>query len=271
METLNRAARLPSRRSDGKLDSLLYALLAVTAVSVLSLIGVFAISLDEKMLDRILLHLIGFSAGSILGAAYFDLLPEALELLEGSGGFVYLTFGFVGFFILERFIYWYHGHAHESEIGKRTVVKRYVYLNLLGDGIHNFIDGTIIAATFLLDVGLGVVSTFAVIFHEIPQEIGDFGVLLFGGFTRGRALLFNFLSALTAVAGALFSALFSVYMEGFVGYLIAFAAGGFIYISASELLPEIQQERDFKKSLAQFVTFLLGLALIWVLGATMPA
>jgi len=253
------------------LESLFYSLLAVVVVSLISMIGIFAISLDEKLLDRILLLLIGFSAGSILGAAYFDLLPEALELVKGPEGFVYLTLGFVGFFFLERFIYWYHGHAHESEIGKKTIVKRFVYLNVLGDGIHNFIDGMVIAATFLLDIGLGVVSTIAVVFHEIPQEIGDFGVLVFGGLSKRRALLFNFLSALTALGGALFSTVFSSYSEGSVGYLVAFAAGGFIYLAASELLPEIQEERDFRKSLVQFVMFLLGLGLIWSLGVLLPA
>jgi len=253
------------------LESLLYSLTAVTIVSVTSLVGVFAISLDEKALDRILFMLMGFSAGSILGAAYFDLLPEAMELIGGAVGFLYLATGFVTFFFLERFIYWYHGHAHESEIGKRTVVKRFVYLNLVGDGIHNLIDGMIIATTFFLDLTLGLVSTVAVIFHEIPQEIGDFGVLLFGGLTKGKALLFNFLSALSAVVGVLLSTFFFTHTADLTGILVAFSAGGFIYLGASELLPEIKQEQDFRRGFVQFVTFLLGLALIYSLGLLMPA
>jgi len=253
------------------LDSLIYSLLAVIAVSLLSLIGIFAISLDEKMLDKILFILISFSAGSILGAAYFDLIPEAVELVEESVTFIYIALGFVGFFFLERFIYWYHGHAHESEIGKKTVVKSLVYLNVLGDGIHNLIDGMIIAASFFLDISIGVVSTIAVMFHEVSQEIGDFGVLVYGGFTKRKALLFNFLSALTAVVGALFSFLFSVHTESFIGFLVAFAAGGFIYLAASELIPEIQQEKDFKKSLIQFILFIFGLVLVWYLGVVLPA
>jgi len=244
--------------------------LAVIGVSLLSLIGIFAISLDEKRLDSILFVLISFAAGSILGAAYFDLLPEAMELTEDSLAFVYTAVGFIGFFFLERFIYWYHGHAHESEIGKKTVVKSLVYLNLLGDGIHNFIDGMIIAASFFLGVSLGVVSTISVIFHESSQEIGDFGVLVFGGITKMRALLFNFLSALTAIAGVFFSFVSISYAEGSVGLLIAFAAGGFIYLAACELIPEIQQEKDFKRSLTQFVLFIFGLVLAWSLGAIFP-
>jgi len=252
-------------------DNLIYSLVAVFVVSLLSLIGIFAISLDEKMLDKILFILIGFSAGSILGAAYFDLLPEAVELVEESGTFIYIALGFVGFFVLERFIYWYHGHAHESEIGKKTIVKKFVYLNVLGDGIHNLIDGMIIAVSFFLDTSVGITSTIAVIFHELPQEIGDFGVLVFGGFTKRKALLFNFLSALTAVVGALFSTFFSVHTENFIGFLVAFAAGGFIYLAASELIPIIQEEKDFKKSLIQFILFIFGLVLVWCLGVIIPA
>ncbi|MEM2936367.1 MAG: ZIP family metal transporter [Candidatus Bathyarchaeia archaeon] len=253
------------------MESLIYSFLAVIAVSLLSLIGIFAVSLDEKKLDNILFILVSFAAGSILGAAYFDLLPEALEMVENALVFIYVAFGFVGFFFLERFIYWYHGHAHETEIGKKTVVKSLVYLNVLGDGVHNLIDGMIIAASFFLDVSIGVVSTIAVMFHEVSQEIGDFGVLMFGGFTKKKALLFNFLSALTAVAGALFSFLFSAHMESFIGFLLAFAAGGFIYLAASELIPEIQQEKGLKKSIIQFILFIFGLVLVWYLGILLPA
>lgn len=253
------------------MDGFVYSLLAVISVSLLSLVGIFAISLDEKKLDSILFVLISFAAGSILGAAYFDLLPEATELTESPLAFVYVAIGFVGFFFLERFIYWYHGHAHESEIGEKTVVKSLVYLNIVGDGIHNFIDGMIIAASFFLDVSLGVVSTVSVVFHESAQEIGDFGVLVFGGFTKMKALLLNFLSALTAIAGAFFSLLSITYAEGSVGFLVAFAAGGFIYLAACELIPEIQQERSFRRSVIQFVLFIAGLILAWSLGVIFPA
>jgi len=247
------------------LNGLIYSFLAVIGVSLLSLIGIFFISLDEKKLDRILFILISFAAGSILGSACFDLLPEGLEL-SGDSVFIYTSVGFVGFFFLERFIYWYHGHVHESEIGKKTVVKSLVYLNVFGDGVHNLIDGMIIAASFSLNASIGVVSTIAVIFHEVSQEIGDFGILVYGGFTKMKALMFNFLSALTAIVGVFVSALFSAYIEGFTGFLIAFAAGGFIYLAASELIPEIQQEEDFKKSLIQFVLFISGLFLSWSIG-----
>jgi len=254
---------------------LLYALSATIVVSLLSLIGLFALSLNERALDRFLFVLLSFSAGSILGAVYFDLLPEALEISEDSAvAFIYLTLGFLGFFLLERFIYWYHGHIHgyeaPSEVDKRMTIKRFVYLNVLGDGIHNFLDGMVIAASFFLDFTVGLAATTAVIFHELPQEIGDFGVLVYGGFSRRRALFFNFISALTAVAGALLSNLFSVNIQNFVGYLVAFAAGGFIYLAASELIPEMQREKDFRKSVVQFVLFIFGLILIWSFGVIFP-
>jgi len=237
---------------------------------------VFALSLSEHALDRFLLVLLSFSAGSILGAAYLDLLPEAVETsADTSVAFLYITAGFLCFFFLERFIYWYHGHIHgheaPSEVDKRVTVKRFVYLNVLGDGIHNFLDGMVIAASFFLDFTVGLAATTAVVFHELPQEIGDFGVLVYGGFSKKRALFFNFLSALTAIVGALLSNFFSVNISNFVGSLVAFAAGGFIYLGASELIPEMQREKDFKKSVAQFILFIFGLTLIWSLGIAFPA
>ena len=255
-----------------KLLSLFYAILAVAVVSLLSLVGVFAISLKETTLDRILFVLLSFSAGSILGAAYLDLLPEAIEILgEGklSTAVLYITLGFLGFFFLERFIYWYHGHVHgyESNIEEKMTVKKFVYLNLIGDGIHNLIDGMIIAASFFINITVGLATTVAVIFHELPQEIGDFGVLIYGGFTRYKALLFNFLSALTAIVGVLIS---NYFLKDYVGFLMALAAGGFIYLAASELIPEIQKEENIGKSMIQFVLFVFGIVLIWSLGIIFP-
>jgi len=257
------------------MSNLPYAILAVVVVSLLSLIGVFAISLKETTLDRILFVLLSFSAGSILGAAYLDLLPEAVEFLgeeQLSTVALYITLGFLGFFFLERFLYWYHGHVHgyESKVEEKMTVKKFVYLNVIGDGIHNLIDGMIIAAGFFIAIPVGVATTVAVIFHELPQEIGDFGVLVYGGFTRYKALLFNFLSALTAVVGVLISNYFSMSIVNFVGLLVALAAGGFIYLAASELIPEIQKEENIEKSMIQFVLFILGIALIWSLGFIFP-
>ncbi len=259
------------------LSNILYAFLSVAFISVISLVGVFAISLKKRTLDRILFILLSFSSGSILGTAYFDLLPESIHFLgeeQISIIVLYVTFGFVVFFFIERFIYWFHGHLHGheqmSEVDERLNVKKFVYLNLIGDGIHNLIDGMIIGASFLINTQTGVAATIAVFFHELPQEIGDFGVLVYGGFARNKALFFNFLSALTAIIGVFLSNYFAMNIVNFFGYLLAFAAGGFIYISASELIPEMQKEEDFWRSLIQFILFILGIIFIMVSGFLFP-
>ncbi|MFB0569393.1 MAG: ZIP family metal transporter [Nitrososphaeria archaeon] len=247
---------------------------ATTVVSLLSLVGVFALSLKEKTLHSILFVVVAFSAGSILGAVYFDLLPEAMELAGGSVAAVYITLGFTVFFFLERFIYWYHGHGHESDISaempNRATAKSFGYLNILGDGIHNFVDGTIIAGSFLAGFPVGLATTIAVIFHELPQEIGDYGILVYAGFKRGRALLLNFVVALAVILGGILAVIFLETVQALGGVLVAFSAGGFIYLGASELIPELHEEKRFTKSVVQFVMFLLGIALIWALGFVFP-
>jgi len=217
-----------------------------------------------------LFALLPFSAGSILDAAYLDLLLEAMEFLgieQVPTAALYITMGFLGFFFLERFIYWYHGHVHEnqSDADNRMTVKRFVYLNLIEDGIHNLIDGMTIAASFLISLTMGLATTIAVIFHELPPEIVDFGVLVYGGFTRHKALLFNFLSALTAI-GVFFTNYFSIHIENLAGLLIALSTGGFIYLATSELIPEMQKENNIEKSMIQFLMFILGIGLIWFMG-----
>jgi len=257
------------------LSSLINIIIATVVVSLFSLVGIYALSLKEKTLHSILLVLVAFSAGSILGAAYFDLLPEAIAFFEGeSVVFIYITIGFILFFFLERFIYWYHGHGHEADIsGKiadRAATKGFAYLNLIGDGIHNFVDGAVIAASFLIGFSVGLATTVAVIFHELPQEMGDYGILVYGGFKRREALLLNFVVALTVILGGIFAVFFIETVETLSGLLIALSAGGFIYLAASELIPELHKEKSFKKSVVQFVIFILGIVLIWSLGIVFP-
>ena len=256
------------------MSSLINIITATLVVSLFSLVGIYALSLKEKTLHSILLILIAFSAGSILGAAYFDLLPEAMKLVEESLVFIYITLGFILFFFLERFIYWYHGHGHEAdisvEIADRASTRGFAYLNLIGDGIHNFIDGMVIAASFLIGFSVGLATTVAVIFHEFPQEMGDYGILVYAGFKRSRALLLNFVVALIVVLGGISAVFFIEAVEALSGLLIALSAGGFIYLAASELIPELQKEKGFKKSVVQFVMLILGLALIWSLGLIFP-
>jgi zinc and cadmium transporter len=256
------------------MSSLINIIVATVVTSLFSLVGIYTLSLKEKTLDKILLVLVAFSAGSILGASYLDLLPEAIELVEESLVFLYITLGFILFFFLERFLYWYHGHPHEADmtakVSDRAATKGFAYLNLIGDGIHNFVDGMVIAASFLIGFSVGLATTVAVIFHELPQEMGDYGILIYGGFKRNRALWLNFGVSFTVVLGGISAIFFIETVEALSGLLIAFAAGGFIYLAASELIPELHREKSFKKSAVQFVVFILGIALIWSLDMIFP-
>jgi len=238
---------------------LIAILVSVFIVSIISLIGIFSLMLREGLLKRILFILIAFAAGALLGAAFLDLIPEAMEKSPSANVFGYALFGILSFFVLERFIFWRHCHDGKCD------VHTFSYLNLIGDGVHNFIDGMVIAAAFLTNVPLGVVTTIAIIFHEIPQEIGDFGILVYGGFSRFKALLFNFLSSLTAFIGAISTYFFSSYIESSLTFLLALAAGGFIYIATADLMPELQKEADLRKSVVQLFSLIAGILLLWAL------
>ena len=243
-------------------------IIATIIVTLFSLSGILTLSMNEKTLHRVLFYLIAFSAGSILGASLFDLLPEAVELISENEVFNIIAFGFIFFFFLERFIYWYHGHGHSEEIedDHGDPPEGFAYLNLLGDGIHNFIDGMVIAASFNASIELGVTTTIAVIFHELPQEMGDYGILIYAGIDKTKALVYNFIAASTVILGGLFASVFLETVESLEGSLVAFSAGAFLYLAASELIPELQKERDLKRSLLQFIIFLLGMAVIYSLG-----
>jgi zinc and cadmium transporter len=179
-------------------------------------------------------------------------MPEAIEAIGTSAAFRYLLVGFTVFFLIEKLLHWHHCHEGPCE------VHAFTYLILFGDGIHNFIDGLIIAASFLVDIPFGIVTTLLIIGHELPQELGDFGVLLHGGFSARKALAFNFLSQMTAVAGGIAGFLISG-AAGFTTLLLPFAAGGFVYIAASDLVPELHKEKRLGKSMFYFAFFLIGI------------
>ena len=242
---------------------LAWILASTLLVSSISLIGIFFLSMSEKLFRKLLLMLVSFASGTLLGGAFLHLIPEALSIESENISIVILS-GILVFFVLEKFL-WRHCHERECP------VHVFAYLSLLGDGIHNFIDGVIIAAGFLVGVPLGSVNiplglatTLAVVSHEIPQEIGDFGILVYGGFSKVKALFYNLLSALMAVFGALLMYYFSSYLPSLV-YFLVFAAGSFIYIATTDLIPELHKERDAWKSLVQFVLLLSGILLMWLL------
>jgi zinc and cadmium transporter len=240
--------------------TLIQILVATFVVSLISLVGILTLFLKKELLNKVLLVLVALSAGGLLGGAFLHLLPEAVEEAGATLDiFLYLLLGFCLFFVLEQFLRWRHEH------GTVHKVQPFSYLILISDSVHNFIDGLIIAASFVVSFHIGIVTTLAVALHEIPQELGDFGVLIYGGFSRARALTFNYISAITAIVGGVTGYYLSSAMEDSTIYLLSFAAGSFIYIAAADLIPEIKHTTDLKRSLLHFVAFLAGLALMLVI------
>ena len=233
--------------------TLIWILSSTVLVSLISLIGIFTFGIKTKILDKILILLVGFAAGGLIGGAFLHLLPEAIERCGCSLVFFYALIGFTIFFLMERYLYWRHCHEGVCDIHTFT------YLNLIGDGVHNFTDGLIIAASFVTDLKLGIVTTLAVIFHEVPQEMGDFGILVYGGFSKRKALSFNFICALGAILGAVVGYILSGITENISLFLVSFTAGGFIYIAASDLIPELHKQKDIKRANIAFIAFILGL------------
>jgi zinc and cadmium transporter len=237
---------------------LVYILLATFIVSLISFVGVICLALKENILNKILLVLIGLSAGALMGGAFLHLLPEAVEKSTGLDVYLFVLIGFILFFLIEKVLHWRHCHKGECD------VHTFQYMNLVGDSIHNFIDGMIMAASFVVSVPLGITTTIAISTHEIPQEIGDFGVLLYGGFSKRRAITLNFVVALTAVIGGIVGYFVSSLIENIVLFILPFAAGGFIYIAATDLVPEIRKELDMKKYMATLLVFICGILIMWV-------
>jgi zinc and cadmium transporter len=235
-----------------------YIILATIVVSLLSFVGIITLTLREGMLNKILPVLIGLSAGTLMGGAFLHLLPEATESSKGLNVFIFVLVGFIIFFIIEKVLHWRHCHKGECE------VHTFTYMNLIGDSIHNFIDGLIMAASFVASIPLGITTTIAISTHEIPQEIGDFGVLIYGGFSKKKALLLNFIIALTAVLGGLVGYFISNLIDNVVLFILPFAAGGFIYIAATDLVPEIKKELNMKKYMATLIVFILGILIMLI-------
>lgn len=233
---------------------LAWILISTFLVSLISLIGVFTLAVKDKLLHRAIFYLISFSAGALIGGAFLHILPEILEKTNSPAVFYYIILGIALFFLMEKYFYWRHCHDGVCD------VHAFTYLNLIGDGFHNFIDGMVIAASFIVSIKLGIATTLAVIFHEIPQELGDFGVLVYGGFSKQKALVFNFISALTAMLGAIVGYSMSHFAQGFVNFILPLTAGGFIYIATSDLIPEIHKESNPMRSTFAFITFLFGIA-----------
>ena len=239
-----------------------YSMVSVTIVSMLSLMGVFALVLQGDKLHRITLFLVSFAVGGLLGDAFIHLIPESL-VQHGSTLAVslYILAGVLGFFLLEKYVLWRHFHVQAEDRKVDAVVP----MILLGDSVHNFIDGAVIGASYLVNIPLGVTTTLAVVLHELPHEIGDFGVLVHGGLSVRRALLLNFLTALTAIAGTVVSLAVGPYLQGYTETIVPLTAGGFIYIACADLIPELQDEVSPWRSLLQLLCILGGIGIMVLL------
>ncbi len=249
--------------------TVIYTLISVILVSLVSLLGIVSLRMGKNTLGKLLLILVSLSAGTLLGDAFLHLLPEAVEregfTLEVS---LLVLSGVLIFFLVEKIIHLHHCHVphqHETPLLHEPHKFHIGLMNLLGDGVHNFIDGLIIAGSFFINVPVGIATTIAVIFHEVPQEIADFGVLLYAGYSKGKALFFNFLSAATAILGAIVGLILGSRGELFAQWMIPFAAGGFIYIAGSNLIPELHKECDWVESLWHVVALLAGIGIMVLL------
>jgi zinc and cadmium transporter len=239
-----------------------YSLTSVAIVSAISLVGVITLMVGVQRLDRVIPLLISLAVGGLFGDALIHLLPEAFE--ESSSApltSLYAIMGVLLFFALERYLHWHHEHRAHSV----NPVHPVAYINLVSDGVHNFLDGLIIGASYLVSVPIGITTTVAVALHEIPQEQGDFGILVHAGFTPRRALLMNFLSAMLALVGVVISLLIGPSVESYTVFMLPLTAGGFIYIAGSDLIPELHREHGARGSVAQFAMVVAAIGMMFML------
>ena len=240
-----------------------YIISAVLIVSLISLIGVVFFWVNQKLVDKVVPWLVAFAAGTLLAAAWFDLIPESSEKLSDLAS-VWVIVGILLFLLFEQVLHWHHEHRHDcDECTQRA--KAVGYSVLLGDGLHNFLDGILIASAFMANIPVGVATTMAVLFHEIPQELGDFGVLLHSGFSRTKALYFNFISALTAVLGGLVAYFALNSIQNSIPYIVAIGAGGFLYIALADLFAELKGGKNIVLRFGQLIILIFGVLLIYYL------
>jgi len=238
----------------------LYSLVSVFLISIISFIGIFTLFLKKEILKKVLLYLVSFTAGALFAQAFIHLIPESLSRI-GPDSTILVLVGILLFFVIEKFLRWHHCHNSGCPDHKAPIAT----INLIGDGVHNFVDGLLIAASFTVSLPLGISTSLAILLHEIPQEIGDFGVLVHGGMKPKKALIFNFLTAITAIFGVVIFFTLGSFIEGFAYLLLPITAGGFIYIAGSDLVPELHRESNSKKIVVQFAFMLLGIFLMYFL------
>jgi zinc and cadmium transporter len=238
----------------------IYSIVSVIIISLVSLIGILTLVIKKKVLNKILFYLVSFAVGALLGDALIHLIPESVENLSAQTASMLVLAGILIFFILEKAIRWHHCHNVEC---KEEHTHPAGTINLISDSVHNFIDGILIAASFLVDIRLGVTTSLAILLHEIPQEIGDFSILINSGFKIKKAVLFNFLTALFAILGTVLVLVFKSSEALNINYLLPITAGGFLYIASSDLIPELHKKNQPVESIFQVVFLLIGVFIMY--------
>jgi zinc and cadmium transporter len=239
----------------------LYTIISVIIISLISLVGIFTLSIKAKKLKTLLIYLISFSAGALFGDAFLHLLPEISQQGLTTQTSLLVLAGIGVFFFIEKIVHWQHCHHPITE----SHVHPFAIMNLIGDAVHNFLDGIIIGVSYLINIPAGIATTIAVALHEIPQEIGDFGVLIHGGYSKAKALMLNFVTALAAIIGAIIALTLNTYIPNIEQYLIPIAIGGFIYIAGSDLIPELHKDFETRKSIYQLIALALGVLVMYLL------
>lgn len=235
----------------------IYWIILMTVINgLLAFAGVFTFFLSKKSLNKIIIILVAFATGALLGGAFFHLLPEAYQELKLIKTLILLISGFAIFYAIEKVLHWHHCHNNE-----KCDKHPFTYLTLYGDAIHNFVDGLIIASSFIVSVPLGILTSLLIMAHELPQEIGNFGVLVYGGFSKGKALFYSFLAQLTAVIGGILG-FYILGLKELAIFLLPIAAGGFLYIAFMDLIPEIFKIKNKKNTIINIIAIILGLLLL---------
>lgn len=240
----------------------LYSIGSTLLISLVALIGIIFLGFHQEKLKKIVIYLVSFSAGALLGDVFIHLLPEIAEgnnfTLQSS---LFILSGILFGLITEKVIHRNHCHMPIT----KDHVHHFAIMNLVGDFVHNIIDGLIIGASYMVSIPVGIATTLAVLLHEIPQEIWDFGVLIHGGMSKKRALLLNFLTGLSAIVGVIIALLINNYTHNITSFLIPFAAGSFIYIAGADLIPELHKENKTGQAILQILSFLIGIGVMMLL------
>ena len=233
------------------MTTLLWIIGATIIDSLVGLVGIFSFWVREKFMNSIIRTLVAFSAGALLGGAFFHLLAESLEKIDATLSLGIVLIGFLVFFVLEGYLHWHHCEG-------KCEIHPYTYLMIIGDSIHNILDGLVIAGTFLVNVHLGLITTVIIIAHEVPQELGAFAVLVSGGIKRSKAILYSYMAQCTCILGGILGFMFMTKIQMFATYIVPFAAGSFIYIAAADLIPSMHEAEGSQK-IFPFIWLCIGI------------